>query len=101
VRNEISKVATELLICRGYRHRWIPRAANAGVVGRARVWDWELFCENGCRSSASEWRDKFQVRLPGTRRQYYPTRDYKDACQFTPEECIAELQHRGIHTLWD
>lgn len=98
----LSDIAYEELLCLAYRHRWVPRAAQAGVVGGTRVWDWELKCETGCGARATEWRDNFGARLPGTSRQYYHTQSYRQATGYSQGEYIMELarrqrkvQHRG------
>lgn len=86
-----------VLLCRVFRyHRWVPVSARAGLVAGARVWDWELICETGCSNRATEWLDDFGFRLPGTRRQYRPTDEWRQSAGFAHNELVTELVRRQI-----
>lgn len=91
----------ELLPCLALRHRWLAHSALARTenVSGARVWDWELRC-TGCDSSATELRDDYDVRLPGTQRQYQLTDEYRKFTGYTQAEYLHEIRRRGLfHTL--
>lgn len=82
------------LLCHAFRtHAWAPTSAQAGVAGGARVWDWELTCAR-CSSRATEWRDNYDVRLPGTQRQYQLTESYKQGTGYEQGEYWAEIRRR-------
>lgn len=82
------------LLCHAYRHRWIPYAGQAGVVGARKVEQWELKCENGCDSSATEWREMDGERVEGTQRQYDLTESYSAGTGHTQGEYITEIRKR-------
>lgn len=87
----------ELLPCLALRHRWLAHSALARTenVSGARVWDWELRC-TGCDSSATELRDDYDVRLPGTQRQYQLTDEYRKFTGYTQVEYLYEIRRRGL-----
>lgn len=95
MRTQVTSLSEGILLCKVFRyHRWIPVAARAGVVDGARVWDWELSCETGCGNRATEWMDDFGYRLPGTKRNYFPTKEWQDAGIFERGELVVELIQR-------
>lgn len=92
---QVTSLSDGVLLCKIFRyHRWVPKAARAGVVDGARVWDWELLCENGCGNRATEWLDDLGFRLPGTKRNYYPTKEWQDAGTFDRGELVLEMVRR-------
>ncbi len=95
----VSQAETELLVCAVFRHRWKLHAGRmAKNVNGARVMDWQLTCES-CGSFATEWRDVYGVRLPGTQRQYDLQLDYRSllVSGFTHAQMFEELALRQVN----
>lgn len=90
----LSSASMEILRCLAYRHYWIPTEGSKGVVGGAPCIQWLLECGGGCQTTATEWRDMFSVRLPGTNRQYQYTKEYRQYTGYTQAEYITEIRRR-------
>lgn len=93
----LASIPNELLPCLAFRHRWLAHSALARKdnISGARVWDWKLAC-TGCDSFATELRDNYDVRIPGTQRQYEYTDEYKRCTGYTQPEYIGEIRTRGL-----
>lgn len=90
----LSAILDDDLFCHAFRaHAWRPVSARAGVLGGARVWDWELLCDR-CSSKCTEWRDNYDVRVPGTQRQYQLTESYKKGTGYEQAEYWTEIRNR-------
>lgn len=91
----LNQIPYDNLLCLALRHRWTPTVGSTDIlVSGSRCRQWTLHCNDGCDSTAIEWRDMSDNRLPGTYRQYQLTDDYKDSLGYTQSEYLGELRLR-------